>query len=77
MLATILTQEFEIKKNLSKMPVLLFLFDWDLYHIKDVLRWNRLRLSGQVYQQEEAPWAKKIMSFNEDQPPSQGRPKLR
>ena len=59
------------------MPVLLFLFDWDLYHIKDVLRWNRLRLSGQVYQQEEAPWAKKIMSFNEDQPPSQGRPKLR
>ena len=59
------------------MPVLLFSFDWDLYHIKDVLRWNRLRLSGQVYQQEEAPWAKKIMSFNEDQPPSQGRPKLR
>ena len=49
----------------------------DLQHIEDVLRWNRLRLSGHLYQQEEKSWAKKIMNFVVDAPTFWGRPKLR
>ena len=49
----------------------------DLQHIEDVLRWNRLRLSGHLYQQEEKSWAKKIMNFFVDAPTFWGRPKLR
>ena len=36
-----------------------------VHQIEDVLRWNRLRLSGHLYRQEETPWTK-IMSFNVD-----------
>ena len=49
----------------------------NVHHIKDVLRWNRLRLSGHLYRQEETSWTKKIMSFNVDRATSRGRPKLR
>ena len=48
-----------------------------VHHIEDVLRWNRLRISGHLYRQEETSWTKKIMSFNVDGPTSRGRPKLR
>ena len=48
-----------------------------VHHIEDVLRWNRLRLFGHLYREEETPWTKKIMSFNVDGPTSRGRPKLR
>ena len=42
----------------------------NVHHIEDVLRWNRLRLSGHLYRQEETSWTKKIMSFNIDGPTS-------
>ena len=45
--------------------------------IKDVLRWNRLRLSGHLYRQEETSWTKKIMSLNLYELTSRSRPKLR
>ena len=48
-----------------------------VHHIEGVLRWNRLRLSGHLYRQEETSWTKKIMSFSVDGPTSRGRPKLR
>ena len=48
-----------------------------VHYITDVLRWNRMRLSGHLYRQEETSWTKKIMSFNVDGPTSEGRPKLR
>ena len=35
----------------------------DLQHIEDVLRWNRLLLSGQLYQQEETSWTKKTVNL--------------
>ena len=49
----------------------------NVHHIEDVLRWNRLRLSGHLYWQEETSWTKKIISFNVDGPTSWRRPKLR
>ena len=45
-------------------------------HIKDVLRWNRLRSSGHLHRQEQTSWTKKTISLNVDGPTSQGRPKL-
>ena len=47
-----------------------------VHYIDDILRWNRLRLSGRLYRQETS-WTKKIMNFNVDGPTSRGRPKLR
>ena len=41
------------------------------------LRWNRLRLSGHLHQQDDKSWTKKIMNFNVDGPTPWGRPKLR
>ena len=46
-------------------------------HIEDVLRWNRLRLSGHLHQQDDSSWTKKIMNFDVDGPTPRGRPKLR
>ena len=48
-----------------------------VHHIEDVHRWNRLRLFGHLYRQEETSWTKKIRSFNVDRPTSRGRPNLR
>ena len=48
-----------------------------IHHIEDVLRCNRLRLSGHFHRQIETSCTKKIMSFNVDGPTSRGRPKLR
>ena len=48
-----------------------------IHYIQDVLRCNRLRLSGQLYRQEKSLWAKTIMSYNVDGPTSRSRPKLR
>ena len=48
-----------------------------VHHIEDVLIWNRVRLSGHFYRQEEASWTKKITSFNVDRPTSRGTPQLR
>ena len=48
-----------------------------VHYIKDIIRWNRLRLFGHLYRQEETSWTKKITSFNVDGPTSRGRPKLR
>ena len=48
-----------------------------VHHIEVVLRWNRLRLSGHLYRQEETSWTKKVMSFNVNRPTSRFRPKLR
>ena len=31
-----------------------------VHHFENVLRWNRLRLSGHLYRQEETSWTKKI-----------------
>ena len=47
-----------------------------VHHIADVLIWNRLRLSGHLFRQEETSWTNKIMSFNVDGPTYRGRPKL-
>ena len=46
----------------------------DLQHVEDVLRWNRLRLSGHLYRQEETLWTKKIMKFAVDGPTFPDRP---
>ena len=48
-----------------------------VHYNEDVLRLNRLRLSGQLYQQEGTSWAKKIMSFGVDGPTSRSRSTLR
>ena len=34
-----------------------------LQHTEDVLRWNRLQLSGHLYQQGKASWTTKIINF--------------
>ena len=47
-----------------------------VHYIEDVFRWNRLRLSGHLYRQEETSWTKKILSFNVDGPTSRGRPRI-
>ena len=47
-----------------------------VHHVKDVLRWNRLRLSGHFYRQVET-WTYKITSFNVYGPASRGWPKIR
>ena len=39
----------------------------DLHHIEDILRWNRLQLSGHLYR-NEGTWTKKIMTFVVDRP---------
>ena len=49
----------------------------DLQHIEEVLRWDRLRLSGNLYQQEEPSWMKNFMNLIVDGPTSWGWPKLR
>ena len=46
-------------------------------HIEDVLRWNRLRLSGHLHRQDDTSWTKKIMNFDVDGPTPWGRRKLR
>ena len=46
-------------------------------HIEDVLRWNRLRLSGHLHQQDDTSWTKKIMNFDVDGPAPWGRPKFK
>ena len=49
----------------------------DLQRNKDVLRWNRLGLSGHSCWQEETTWMKKILNFVADRTNSLDRPKLR
>ena len=44
----------------------------DLQHIEEVLRWDRLRLSGNLYQQEEPSWMKNFMNLIVDGPTSWG-----
>ena len=48
-----------------------------VHYNEDVLRLNKLRLSGQLYQQEGTSWAKKIMSFDVDGATSRSRSELR
>ena len=48
-----------------------------VHPIEDVLRWNRLRLSGHLYRQDDSAWSKKIMNLDIDGPTPRGRPKLR
>ena len=45
--------------------------------IEDVVRWNRLRLFGHRYRQNDTLWTKKIMSLQIEGPTPRGRPKLR
>ena len=45
--------------------------------IEDVMRWNRLRLYGHRYRQDDSLRTKKIMNFPVEGPTPRGRPKLR
>ena len=49
-------------------------------HVQDIdelLWWNRLRLAGHRYRQEDDTWTKKIMNFRVEGPPVRARPKLK
>ena len=43
-----------------------------LQHTEDVLKWNRLQLSNNLYQQKVTSWMKKFMNFVVDGPTSWG-----
>ena len=45
--------------------------------IDDFLRWNRLRLYGHRYRQDDSLWSKKIMDLHVEGASLRGRPKLR
>ena len=46
-------------------------------HVEEVLEWNRLRLCGHRYRQEDNTWTKKIMNFEVDGPTPRGQQRLR
>ena len=48
-----------------------------VHPIEDVLRWNRLRLSGHLHRQEDTSCTKSILNLDIDGPTPRGRPKLR
>ena len=45
--------------------------------VEELISWNRLKLSKQLYHHEDSRWPKKILNFNVEGPASHGRPKSR